>query len=78
MAKKYVMVRMPEDVHQRFMQIKAEMERDVNKFNNIGKISSKVIKLPKSQVLRAIIFPEYNLNYIRVPLKKLSELGSKK
>lgn len=65
MAKKYVFVRMPEDIHRKYVIIKGNME------NDLSRVAGKQIKLTMPKVFNAVIDPRVNENYIQVDLKKM-------
>jgi hypothetical protein len=69
MAKKYVFVRMPVDIYNIYKGIKEKMEVDLKRVTN------RNIKMPMPKVFRAVASPEYNENYITIPLQKMIKLG---
>ena len=66
MAKKYIFVRMPDDVYGLYKNIQTKMSADITK------ITGKNIKLPMTKVFKAIASPDINENYIQVDLKKFA------
>jgi hypothetical protein len=72
MSKKYVFVRMPENIYKDYKNVKAKMEGDIEK------VTGRRIPLTMPKVFRAIISPEFNSNFIEVDLKKLVNLAREK
>ena len=72
MVKKYVFVRMPEEIYVKYVDVKHKME------NDIKKVSGKNLTLTMPKVFNAIISPEFNENFIQVDLKRLHDLARKK
>lgn len=64
MVRSYVMVRMPKDVHDKYMNIKIRIEQDLTR------MSGHPIILSKPQLFQTIV--DYNENFIEVDLGKLS------
>lgn len=74
MVKKYVFVRMPIEVYNRYKQIKVNTEHDLKKFSG-----GKVIKLPMTKVFKMVASPDFNENYIQFDLRKVKRfVGGKK
>jgi len=71
MAKKYVFVRMPEDVYGLYKNIQNKMTSDVSR------VMGRPVKLPMTKVFKAVASPELNENFIQVDLKKLSKLSKR-
>lgn len=71
MAKRYVMLRMPKDIYDRYLGVKQKMESD------ISRVAGTPLKLSMPSVFNAVINPELNDNFIEVDLKKLRRLGKK-
>lgn len=69
MAKKYVFVRMPEDVYNIYKNIKVKMELDIKQ------ITGRNIPLTMPKVFRAVASPDLNKNFIEVDLKDLVSLA---
>jgi hypothetical protein len=72
MAKKYIFVRMPENVYNLYKNIKVKMEAD------IGKVTGKQTSLPMTKVFRAVASPDINENYIQIDVKDLLNLARNK
>lgn len=72
MAKKYVFVRMPVEVFNRYKEIKINMERDIKA------VTGKHIPLTMPKVFKAVASPKMNENFIQVDMKKLVELAKQK
>lgn len=72
MAKKYIFVRMPEDVYKRYSDIKINMEADLKK------VTGKEIKLTMPKVFKAVASPDINENYIQVDMTNLVKLAKEK
>lgn len=72
MAKKYHLIRMPEDIFQRYKGIKLNMEKD------ISKVMGKPVRLTMPKVFRAVASPEINENYIQISMEKLIKLAKSK
>ena len=72
MAKKYIFVRMPVEIHQKYAGVKLKMENDIKEFSGID------VKLSWPKFFNTLINPKFNENYIQVDLKKLTELGKKR
>lgn len=71
--KRYVFVRMPVEVHQKYLNVKIKMEDDIRKIT--GK---KNLHLTMPKVYNAVVSPDFNENYIQVDLKKLASVARKK
>jgi hypothetical protein len=69
MAKKYIFVRMPEDVFKIYKGIQVKMQTD------ISRVVGKPVKLTMPKVFRAVASPEFNENFIQVDLKKMAKLS---
>ena len=65
MAKKYVFVRMPEDIFGLYKNIQLNMKADLKK------VTGKDIKITMPTVFKAVASPDLNENYIQVDLKNL-------
>jgi hypothetical protein len=72
MAKRYVFVRMPEEIYQKYNGVKLKMESDIRDFSGCD------VKLTWPKFFNTLINPKFNENYIQVDLKKLSDLAKKK
>lgn len=72
MAKKYIFVRMPEEIYKRYRNIKINMEKDIHK------VTGKDIKLTMPKVFKAVASPDLNENFIQVDLNKLVKLAKEK
>jgi len=72
MSKRYVFIRMPSDIYQKYRGVKLKMENDIKEFNGLD------INLTWPKFFNTLINPKYNENYIQVDLKKLSDLAKKK
>lgn len=72
MAKRYIFVRMPEEVYKRYATIKVNMEKD------ISKVTGKETKLTMPKVFMAVASPDLNENYIQVDMSKLVKLAKEK
>jgi len=65
MAKTYVFVRMPSDIHAKYKIVKQNME------NDLSRVAGKPIKLTMPRVFNAVIDPRVNENYIQIDLKRM-------
>jgi hypothetical protein len=72
MAKKYIFVRMPEEIYKRYVTIKLNMEKD------ISKVTGKPTTLTMPKVFRAVASPDLNENYIQVDMTNLIKLAKEK
>jgi len=72
MAKRYIFVRMPEEIYRRYVNIKVGMEKDITK------VTGKETKLTMPKVFKAVASPDFNENYIQVDMKKLIKLAQEK
>lgn len=72
MAKKYVFVRMPNDIYQLYKGIKIKMEKDIKG------VTGKRIPLTMPKVFRAVASPKINQNFIEIDLKTLVELAKQR
>lgn len=72
MAKKYIFVRMPEDVYNLYRGIKIKMEGDIKK------VTGRDIPLTMPKVFKAIASPDLNENFIQVDLNNLVRLTKEK
>lgn len=68
-VKKGKFIRLHNDVHERVLEIKTAMERDV--FIYTGKKKT----IPMNNVIRAITDPNINETRSIIPINKLSQLG---
>ena len=66
MVRKYVMVRMPREVHDKYMNIKINMEKDLRSF------TGKPIMMNKTNFFDVLV--NYNENFIQVDIPKLSNI----
>lgn len=69
MVKKYVLVRMPIQVYQKYKDVKMKMETDISRFYG------RRIPMTMPKVFKAVIDPKFNENFIEVDLKKLTGLA---
>ena len=72
MGKRYIFVRMPEEIYNRYVFIKKSMEKDITK------VTGKEIKLTMPKVFKAVASPDLNENYIQVDMSKLVKLAKEK
>lgn len=72
MVKKYVFVRMPEDIFNIYKGIQVKMQGDLKKF------TGKDIKVTMPKVFKAVASPDFNENFIQVDIKKLVEVAKKR
>lgn len=72
MAKRYVFVRMPEDIFRIYKGIQVKMKTDLKKF------TGKDIKVTMPVVFKAVASPEFNKNFIEVNLKDLAYLAKRR
>lgn len=72
MAKRYIFVRMPEEIYKRYLNIKVNMEKDLTR------VTGKETKLTMPKVFRAVASPDLNENYIQVDMSKLIKLAKEK
>jgi hypothetical protein len=72
MAKKYIFVRMPEDIYKRYKDIKFNMERDLKT------VTGKETHLTMPKVFRAVASPDLNENYIQIDIANLIKLAKEK
>jgi len=72
MAKKYIFVRMPEEIYKRYLQIKVNMEKDITK------VTGKPTNLTMPKVFRAVASPDLNENFIQVDINNLVKLAREK
>ena len=70
MAKKYIFVRMPEDIYGLYKNIKVKME------NDITKVTGKPTTLTMPKVFKAVASPDFNENFIQIDLRKLVSMGT--
>lgn len=73
MAKKYVFVRMPEEIYQKYTRVQQKMNFDLRKITG-----RKDIKLTMPKVFNAVISPNLNENCIQVDFSKMIMLAKKK
>ena len=73
MAKKYVFVRMPEEIYRKYRNVGNKMNQDLRKIT--GK---KDIHLTMPKVFNAIISPDLNEHCIQVDFSKMINLARKK
>ena len=66
MVRRYVMVRMPRNVHEKFMNIKMDMEKDLRSF------TGKPIQMNKTTFFD--VLANHNENFIQVDIPKLSNI----
>lgn len=69
MAKRYIFVRMPEDVYKLYKNIQVKMERDITK------VTGKETNLTMPKVFRAVASPDLNENFIQVDLQNLIKMA---
>lgn len=72
MAKRYVFVRMPEEVYIKYHNVHKKMESDIQS------LTGRPLRLTMPQTFNAIISPEMNRNFIEVDLQKLVRLAKSK
>jgi len=72
MAKRYIFVRMPAEIYNRYVNIKVNMEQDITK------VTGKPTKLTMPKVFKAVASPDFNENFIQIPMKKLVKLSKEK
>ena len=72
MVKRYVFVRMPTEIYEKYKAVKFKMETDLHK------VTGKNMTLSMPKVFNTIISPEFNRNYIEVDLFKLAQLAKKR
>jgi hypothetical protein len=73
LVKHYRIVRMPEEIYQKYFGVKLRMESDIRRVT--GK---QYLKLSMPKVFNAIIDPKLNENFIEVDLLRLSKLSQRK
>ena len=71
MAKKYIIVRIPEETYNLYKNVKIKMESD------LATITGKEKRLPMTKVFKAVVSPDINENYIQVDLRKLLNLSKR-
>jgi hypothetical protein len=71
--KRYVFVRMPFEIHQKYVNVKHQMENDIQKVTG-----QKNLRLTMPKVFNAVISPDFNENYIQVDLRKLAKVARKR
>lgn len=72
MVKRYVFVRMPAEIYEKYKVVKFKMETDLRK------VTGKNLTLSMPKVFNTVISPEFNRNYIEVDLFKLAALAKKR
>lgn len=72
MVRKYVFVRMPEDIYKLYRGIKVKMEKDIQG------VTGRRIPLTMPKVFRAIASPKINENFIQIDIKTLVEMAKQK
>jgi hypothetical protein len=72
MAKRYIFVRMPEDVYKLYKNIQVKMEKDITK------VTGKETTLTMPKVFRAVASPDFNENFIQVDLRNLIKMSKEK
>jgi len=73
MAIRYRIVRLPEDVFQKYYNTKLRMETDIQKVTR-----NPHLRLTMPKVFNAVIDPSLNENFIEIDLLKLSQVARKK
>ena len=73
LVRRYRIVRMPEEIYQKYYGVKLKMESDIRKVTG-----RQDLRLSMPKVFNTIIDPKMNENFIEVDLFKLSQLSRKK
>jgi mannose/fructose/N-acetylgalactosamine-specific phosphotransferase system component IID len=72
MVKKYVFIRLPSEVYDNAKKIQMKMQKDIQQ------IVGRPIPLTMTKVFKAILSPEYNMNFIEIRSESLIKLAKEK